>query len=97
MPRLKGLRHPREIIAYRVGLIIAFALSTADSRNLLASVALSFVKRETNPFWVNVVSARISPTLFVGRVGKCREDQVAISTRFVIPINGQNTGLWRRR
>lgn len=36
MPRLKGFRHPREIIAYAVWAYHRFALSTADVEDLLA-------------------------------------------------------------
>ena len=36
MPRLKGFRYPREIIAYAVWAYHRFALSTADVEDLLA-------------------------------------------------------------
>ena len=36
MPRLKGFRYPREIIAYAVWAYHHFALSTADVEDLLA-------------------------------------------------------------
>ena len=36
MPRLKGFRFPREIIAYAVWTYHRFALSTADVEDLLA-------------------------------------------------------------
>jgi putative transposase len=37
MPRRKGFRHPREIIAYAVWAYHRFALSTADVEHLLAA------------------------------------------------------------
>ena len=36
LPRLKGFRYPREIIAYAVWAHHRFALSTADDKDLLA-------------------------------------------------------------
>ena len=46
MPRLKGFRYPREIIAYAVWAYHRFALSTADVEDLLAERGVS-VSRET--------------------------------------------------
>jgi putative transposase len=46
MPRLKGFRHPREIIAYAVWDYHRFALSTADVEDLLAERGV-IVSRET--------------------------------------------------
>lgn len=37
MPRLKGFRYPREIIAYAIWTYPRFALSTADIEDLLAA------------------------------------------------------------
>ncbi len=46
MPRLKGFRYPREIIAYAVWAYHRFAPSTADVEDLLAApVLLSAGKR----------------------------------------------------
>ena len=36
LPRLKGLRYPREVISYAVWAYHRFALSTADVEDLLA-------------------------------------------------------------
>lgn len=36
LPRLKGFRFPREVIAYAVWVYHRFALSTADAEDLLA-------------------------------------------------------------
>ena len=46
MPRLKGYRHPRDIIAYAVWAYHRFALSTADVEDLLAERGV-IVSRET--------------------------------------------------
>jgi putative transposase len=52
MPRLKGFRDPREIIAYAVWAYHRFALSTADVQDLLAERGV-IVSRETIRLWVN--------------------------------------------
>ena len=52
MPRLKGCRFPREIIAYAVWVYHRFALSAADVENLLAERGVKF-SRETVRKWVN--------------------------------------------
>ena len=46
MPRLKGYRFPREIVAYAVWVYHRFALSTADVEDLLAERGVT-VSRET--------------------------------------------------
>jgi len=66
MPRLKGFRFPREIVAYAVWAYNRFALSTADVEDLLAEHGV-IVSRET------ILSgstglARISPPASVGTV-----------------------------
>lgn len=52
MPRLKGFRFPREVIAYAVWAYHRFALSTADVEDLLAKRGVT-VSRETIRQWVN--------------------------------------------
>ena len=52
MPRLKGFRYPREIIAYAVWTYHRFALSTADVEDLLAERGV-IVSREAVRLWVN--------------------------------------------
>jgi len=52
MPRLKGYRFPREIVAYAVWVYHRFALSTADVEDLLADRGV-MVSRETIRKWVN--------------------------------------------
>ena len=52
MPRLKGFRFPREVIAYAVWAYHRFALSTADVEDLLAERGV-IVSREAIRLWVN--------------------------------------------
>ncbi len=52
MPRLKGFRYPREVIAYAVWAYHRLALSTADVEDLLAARGV-IVSRETVRLWVN--------------------------------------------
>ena len=51
MPRLKGFRFPRDIIAYAVWAYHRFALSCADVEDLLAERGV-IVSRETVRNWV---------------------------------------------
>jgi len=48
MPRLKGYRFPREMVAYAVWVYHRFALSTADVEDLLAEGGVT-VSREDRP------------------------------------------------
>lgn len=59
MPRLKGYRFPREIVAYAVWVYHRFALSTADVEDLLAGRGV-IVSRETVRKWVG------NPPVFTG-------------------------------
>ena len=59
MPRLKGCRHPREIIAYTVWAYHRLALSTADVEDLLAKRGV-IVSRETIVLWVNCFGAHFA-------------------------------------
>jgi len=52
MPRLKGFRYPREIIACAVWAYHRFALSTADVEDLLAERGV-IVSREAIRLWIN--------------------------------------------
>ena len=52
LPRLKGFRFPREIIAYAVWAYHRFAMSAADVEDLLAERGVT-VTRETVRLWVN--------------------------------------------
>jgi len=51
MPRLKGFRYPREVIAYAVWAYHRFALSTADVEDLLAERGV-MVSREAIRGWL---------------------------------------------
>lgn len=51
MPRLKGFRFPRDIIAYAVWAYHRFAFSCADVEDLLAERGV-IVSRETVRNWV---------------------------------------------
>ncbi len=51
LPRLKGFRYPREVIAYAVWAYHRFAVSTADVEYLLAERGV-IVSRETVRLWV---------------------------------------------
>jgi len=52
MPRLKGYRNPREIIAYAVWAYYRFPLSTADVKDLLAGCGI-IVARAAIRLWPN--------------------------------------------
>ena len=52
LPRLKGFRYPREIIAYAVWVYHRFALSMADVEDLLAERSVNVI-REAVRLWVN--------------------------------------------
>ena len=91
MPRLKGFRHPREIIAYAVWAYHRFALSTADVEDLLAERGV-IVSRETIRLWVNRFGAHFADCIRRDRpsaADKWHLDEV------VIPINGIKYWLWR--
>ena len=91
LPRLKGFRFPREVIAYAVWAYYRFALSTADVEDLLAERGL-IVSRETVRLWVNRFGAHFADCIRRDRSGpsdKWHLDEV------VIPINGEKYWLWR--
>ncbi|WP_420793522.1 ATP-binding protein [Roseinatronobacter alkalisoli] len=54
MPRLKGFRHPREIIAYAVWAYHRFALSAADVEDLLAERGVIITTNLEFGEWVSV-------------------------------------------
>ncbi|WP_343211916.1 IS6 family transposase (plasmid) [Aliisedimentitalea scapharcae] len=91
MPRLKGFRFPREIIAYAVWAYHRFALSTSDVEDLLAERGV-IVSRETIRLWVN---------RFGGHFADCvRRDRPAAADKWhldevVVPIGGVKYWLWR--
>ncbi len=91
MPRLKGYRFPREIVAYAVWVYHRFALSTADVEDLLADRGV-MVSRETIRKWVNRFGRHFADCI--------RRDRPAAVDKWhmyevVIPINGRKYWLWR--
>lgn len=91
MPRLKGYRFPREIVAYAVWTYHRFALSTADVEDLLAERGV-IVSRETVWNWVNRFGRHFADCIKRDRPGssdKWHLDEV------VVPINGVKSWLWR--
>ena len=91
MPRLKGYRFPREIVAYAVWAYHRFALSTADVEDLLAERGV-IVSRETLRKWVNRFGRHFANCIKRDRPdarGKWHLDEVVISMR------GRKHWLWR--
>src|SRR5680860_831604 len=91
MPRLKGFRYPREIIAYAVWAYHRFALSTADVEDLLAARG-GVVSREAVRLWVNRFGRHFATCSRRDRPrpnGKWHLDEV------VIQIRGRKHWLWR--
>ena len=91
MPRLKGYRFPREIIAYAVWVYHRFALSTADVENLLAERGVKF-SRETVRKWVNRFGCHFAN--YIKRDGPPAADKWHLD-EVVIPIDGRKYWLWR--
>ncbi len=91
MPRLKGYRFPREVVAYAVWAYHRFALSTADVEDLLAERGV-IVSRETVRKWVNRFGLHFAQCIKRDRpaaADKWHLDEV------VVPINGVKMWLWR--
>jgi putative transposase len=91
MPRLKGFRYPREIIAYAVWVYHRFALSTADVEDLLAERGV-IVSREAVRLWVNRFGAHFAQCV--------RRDRPRLNDKWhldevVITIGGKKHWLWR--
>jgi putative transposase len=91
MPRLKGYRFPREVVAYAVWAYHRFALSTADVEDLMAERGV-IVSRETIRLWVNRFGAHFADCIRRGR--PCPNDKWFMD-EVVIPINGVKHWLWR--
>ena len=91
MPRLKGFRFPREIVAYAVWSYHRFALSTADVEDLLAERSV-FVSRETIRLWVNRFGSHFDACI---RRDRPRPNDKWHMDEVVIPINGVKHWLWR--
>lgn len=91
MPRLKGFRFPREVIAYDAWAYHRFALSTADVEDLLAERGV-IVSREAVRLWVNRFGRHFASCTRRDRPNpndKWHLDEV------VVPIRGKKHWLWR--
>jgi putative transposase len=91
MPRLKGFRYPREVIAYAVWAYHRFVLSTADVEDLLAARSV-IVSQETVRLWANRFGRHFADCVRRDRPGpnnKWHMDEV------VITIRGKKHWLWR--
>lgn len=91
MPRLKGFRYPREIIAFAVWAYHRFALSTADVEDLLTERGI-LVSRETVRLWVNRFGKHFAACI---RRDRPRPNDKWHLDEVVIPINGVKHWLWR--
>nr|QCL09557.1 transposase IS66 family protein [Rhizobium rhizogenes] len=91
MPRLKGFRFAREIIAYTVWAYHRFALSTGDVEDLRAERGV-IVNRELIRLWVNRFGRHFADCVRRGRPAprdKWHVDEV------VITFHGTKHWLWR--
>ena len=82
MPRLKGFRYPREIIACVVWALHRFALSPADVEDLLAERGV-IVSREAVRQWVNRFGDHFADCVKRNRpaaAGKWHLDEVGVPT-----------------
>jgi putative transposase len=91
LPRLKGFRFPREIIAYAVWAYHRFALSTADVEDLLSERGI-IVSREAVRLWVNLFGSQFAACI---RRDRPRPHDKWHMDEVVIPINGVKHWLWR--
>ena len=91
MPRLKGFRFPREVIAYAVWAYHRFALSTAHVEDLLAERGV-ILSRETIRLWVNRFGVHFAACI---RRGRPRPNDKWHMDEVVVPINGVKHWLWR--
>ncbi|MDA3859351.1 MAG: IS6 family transposase [Roseovarius sp.] len=91
MPRLKGFRYPREIIAYAVWTYHRFALSTADVEDLLAERGV-IVSREAVRLWVNRFGQHFAQCV---RRDRPRPNDKWHLDEVVITIRSKKHWLWR--
>ncbi len=91
LPRLKGFRYPREIIAYAVWAYHRFALSTADVEGLLAARGV-IVSREAVRLWVNRFGQHFADCI---RRDRPRPNDKWHLDEVVITIRGKKHWLWR--
>ncbi len=91
MPRLKGFRYPREIIAYAVWAYHRLALSTADVEDLLAARGL-IVSREAVRLWINRFGQHFADCI---RRDRPRPNDKWHLDEVVIMIRSKKHWLWR--
>jgi transposase-like protein len=91
MPRLKGFRYPREIIAFAVWAYHRFAMSTADVEDLLAERGV-IVSREAVRLWVNRFGRHFADCI---RRNRSRPNDKWHLDEVVITIRGKKLWLWR--
>jgi putative transposase len=91
MPRLKGFRYPREIIACAVWAYNCFALSTADVEDLLAERGV-IVSREAIWLWINRFDRDLANCI---RRDRPRPHDKWHLDEVVITIRGKTHWLWR--
>jgi len=91
VPRLKGYRYPREIIAYAVWAYHRLALSTADVEDLLAARGV-IVSREAIRLWVNRFGRHFADCI---RRDRPRPNDKWHIDEVVITIRGKKHWLWR--
>ena len=91
IPRLKGFRYPREVIAYAVWAYHRFALSTADVEDLLAERGV-IVSREAIRLWVNRFGKHFANCI---RRNRSRPNDKWHMDEVVITIRDKKHWLWR--
>jgi putative transposase len=91
MPRLKGFRYPREIVAYAVWAYHRFPVSTADVEDLLAARGV-IVSREAVRLWVNRFGRHFADCI---RRDRPRPNDKWHMDEVVISIRGKKHWLWR--
>lgn len=91
MPRLKGYRFPRKIVAYAVWVYHRFAFSTADVEDILVERGVMVI-RETIRKWVNRFGRHFADCIKRDRPAAVDKWHLA---EVVIPINGRKYWLWR--
>ena len=91
MPRLKGFRFPREVIAYAVWAYFRFSTSTGDVEDLLATRGM-VVSRETVRQWVNRFGQHFANCI---RRDRPRPNNKWHLDEVVISIGGKKHWLWR--
>jgi putative transposase len=91
MPRLKGFRYPREVIAYAAWAYQRLALSKADVEDLLAARGV-IVSREAIRLWVNRFGRHFADCI---RRDRPRPNDKWQMDEVVITIRGKKHWLWR--